>query len=269
MRRSCWLVVAALACALVAGCGGSGSADRSADSPPAETPSTGAPRTPPRTTPPQAGKYCLQPRDHGRNVRFGPHEELGGFATGPGHDYVVLLHQSDGDACQMLPIARMLARAGYRSLAFDSSGRGASGAARYDHRTLADDVTDAVRFARGQGATSVSLVGTSMGGYGVLAAALTITPPVNAVVSLSAPDVWDDPSGKALDISALTVPTQLWAARLDSGFAEAAKRFASQDPDAALFLRPGSDHGVDLFPAAFPTIRPFLAAHTRGSASSG
>jgi pimeloyl-ACP methyl ester carboxylesterase len=257
-------VVAPLA--LLVGCGGSGSADDAAASRPPSA--AGHSRSTEPTSPstgvglPRPGEDCLRPSDHARVIHFGPRGVLGGYVVGPGHRYVVLAHQSDGDACQMLPLARLLARAGYRALAFDASGRESSGAASYEHRRLSDDVLAAVRFGRAQGATSVSLIGTSMGGYGVLDAALRAHPPVSAVVSLSAPAVWDDPDGLALDISDLQVPTQLWASKLDSGFFETARTLARQDPSAQLFLRPGFDHGVALVPAAFPRIKAFLDAHT-------
>lgn len=196
-------------------------------------------------------------------VYFGPRAGLGGYLLGSGHRYVVLAHQLDGDSCQMLPLARRLAAAGFRAFAFDDAGVGSSRPGPLDGYQLSDDVLAAVAWARTHDATSVSLVGASMGGYGVLDAALRARPAVDAVVSLSGPSAWDDPRGRLLDISGLVVPTQLWASRQDPGFGEAARRFARQDGAAELHLEPGAAHGVDLVPAAFSRISGFLDAHFR------
>lgn len=249
----------ALLAALVVGlgaCGVGGTAER--HTPPTQR-SSGVP--PVGDPVPRAGAGCLRPSDHARVVRFGPSHRLGGYLVGRGRHYVVLAYQSDGDTCQMLPIARLLAGAGYRALAFDFSGRGSSALAS-SNRLLVDDLSAAVAFARRAGASSVSLLGTSMGAYGALDAGLRVHPPVAAVVSVSAPAAWDDPSGVPLDIRDLTVPTQLWAARYDFSFSDAARRFARLDPEATLSIEPGDAHGVALVPSVFARIRAFLDRHT-------
>ncbi len=162
----------------------------------------------------------------------------------------------------MLPLARRFAAAGYRAMAIDFSGIESSAKASYINRRLSDDLLAAVAFCRNHGAASVSLVGASMGGYGVLAAAMLARPPVSAVISLSAPDAWDDPQGRTLDISGMRSPVQLWASRLDSGFAKAATTFAQQDRAAEVFIVPGGFHGVALEPVAFARMKTFLDAQT-------
>lgn len=195
---------------------------------------------------------CLTPRDAAQLVHFGPGHARTGYVLGTGVRYVVLAHQSSGDACQMLPLARGLAAAGYRPLAFDFTAE----------TTVTDGVLEAVRYCRSRHAASLALVGASMGGYAVLSAALLATPPVEAVVSLSAPAVWDDPEGDPVDIASLDVPVQLWAARYDSSLATDAKRLAHAQPASQLFIEPGSGHGVQLVPQALPRIVTFLNAHT-------
>ncbi|MEJ7628230.1 MAG: alpha/beta fold hydrolase [Nocardioidaceae bacterium] len=254
------------------GCAGGSSDNESAPGTPSGSPTgttatrtTGVPTTdaPTDTTPPRPGAPCLQPSDHARLVRFGPRQGLGGYAVGTGARYVVLAHQSDGDSCQMLPLALRLAAAGYHAFAFDGAGVESSTAVVGDGRRVADDVLSAVAWCRARGAESVALVGASKGGYGVLSAALLARRPVDAVVSLSAPSVWDDPQGKPLDIAAMASPTQLWASRYDTTFFEAAKGFARDDPAAELHIAPGIAHGVQLVSPAFGRIRGFLDAHLR------
>jgi len=196
-------------------------------------------------------------------VHFGPGRGLGGYVLGTGHRYVVLAHQLGGDSCQMLPLARRLATAGFRPLAFDSAGVGSSAPGALDGHQVADDALAALTWARAHGVGSVALVGASKGGYGVLDAGTRAQPPVDAVVSLSAPSAWDDPTGKPLDISEMTSPTQLWAARQDPAAFEAVRGFGRQDNAAEVHVEPGAAHGVELVPAAFALIKAFLNAHLR------
>ncbi len=193
-------------------------------------------------------------------MRFGPHSKLGGYLVGSGDRYVVLAHQSSGDSCQLLPLARGLASAGFHALAFDFPGIESSSRAS-GGPILAVAVLSAVRYCRAQHARSISLVGASMGGYAVLNAALLADPPVSAVVSLSAPGTWDDPQGKPLDISGLDTPTELWAALFDTTFADAARVLARQRPSAELIIVAGYGHGVELVPKALPRIVTFLDSH--------
>lgn len=259
-------IAAAAASTVLAACGSGDSGEPAAvrHSTPTQHahPSPTAPTSPTAsaTTPPEPGADCLRPADSARAVHFGTEGRLGGYLMGSGDRYVVLAHQSLGDSCQLLPLARGLASAGYAALAFDFPGTDSSAKAR-SNRLLALSVLDAVRYCRAHSATSVSLVGASMGGYAVLNAALLAKPPVDAVVSLSAPDVWDDPDGKPLDISALRTPTQLWAARYDTSFAEAAHQLSREQPAAELIIEPGVSHGVQLVPDALRRVVAFLDTH--------
>lgn len=263
-RRGLALVVVVATMSLV-GCGADGPGRQSVSSSRDEQPSPSTPGSEPvRTTSArlEAGSYCLRPADEARTVRFGPHRSLGGYMLGSGGRYVVLAHQLGGDSCQLLDLARRLAAAGYRPLAFDFPGVGSSVNAS-TNGVLALAVLSAARFCLQEGkAQSVSLIGASMGGYAVLDAALRGHLPLAAVVSLSAPGLWDDPQGHPLDIASLDIPVQLWDSRWDTGFVDSARSFAKQDAAAELHIEPGSGHGVQLVAAAFARIRAFLDSAT-------
>ena len=72
--------------------------------------------------------------------------------------------------------ARTLADAGFRVLALDFRGRGASRAGRAGPDSLQLDVLGAVRHLRATGATRVSLVGASLGGWAAAEAVLASAP---------------------------------------------------------------------------------------------
>ena len=162
---------------------------------------------------------------------------LGSSATG-----VLLAHQSDGDVCQWLPFANDLADAGYRVLAFDFAGDGASDPA--GNSTLDGDVVAATGFLREHGATAVVLVGASMGGTAV------------------------DAQHAA---AALTVPVLYAAGDGDENFAAQARSLYDATPttvDRTLVVVHSSEHGVDFVNDHGDTSRQvrqamldFLAAH--------
>ncbi|TML16579.1 MAG: alpha/beta hydrolase [Actinobacteria bacterium] len=116
---------------------------------------------------------------------------LDGAVVGSGPTSIVLAHQYPSDLCPWLDYAGTLARSGFRAFLFDFRGFGKSEEAQTPAATwrLEDDVAGAVAEARRQGARHVILVGASMGASAVVAAAPTIRPPVDGVVSLSAE--WD------------------------------------------------------------------------------
>jgi pimeloyl-ACP methyl ester carboxylesterase len=82
---------------------------------------------------------------------------------GQGEDAVVLAHGAAFDKDSWRPLAETLAGQGHRVLAIDFRGHGASTLGRED-KALYQDVLAAVRYARANGATTVSIVGASMGG---------------------------------------------------------------------------------------------------------
>ena len=74
---------------------------------------------------------------------------------------VVLAHQSDANMCQWLPYATLLAAKGYRVVAFDFAGFGAS--SRPAQKTYLEDIRTVVSYLRDRGTPKVVVMGASMG----------------------------------------------------------------------------------------------------------
>jgi pimeloyl-ACP methyl ester carboxylesterase len=266
-RIAAGLVVAALA-AGTAACG------VSATTPPtAQPPGPGQQGGPGRTMPivqPTVGLKCKAAWAGGTQVGFldSAGVYLGGVELGTGTKGVVLAHQAGGDACQWLPFGRQLAAAGYRVLAFDFAGSGVSGPlANGDKRD--DNVVAAAAYLHGHGVLSVVLIGASMGGNASLVAAPRVMPPVNGVISLSAPVDYDglDASGAAPKLS---VPALYIAGAREAKYADAARTLYAATPGdtKTLLLASGDQHGVALLEKAEPdaakvrkAILDFLKAH--------
>jgi len=100
---------------------------------------------------------------------------------------------------------------------------------------------------RSGGATKVVLVGASMGGTGVLAAAGLVAPPVDGVVSLSAPAEFAGVDA-ASAVANLDVPVLFVAAADDGQFGSDARDLhaATRAEERKLVLVPGYSHGVGL-----------------------
>jgi alpha-beta hydrolase superfamily lysophospholipase len=179
---------------------------------------------------------------------------LVGHRFGRGRTAVVLAHEARADFCQWVAYARRLAARGYTAFVFDFRNHGRSQQVGYARSgRLAGDVTAAVKYVRARGATKVFLVGASMGGSAVLAAAANIRPPVAGVVSASGPRSFGGADAEQA-VPRLRVPVLYLVAEEDAGGAFAAdakvlyERTASSDK--TLEVLPGSFHGVSL--VAFP-----------------
>jgi pimeloyl-ACP methyl ester carboxylesterase len=253
---------------LLAGCGDGGTTGgtggNAAGSPVAAGTSAGTPSPEPSDP---AGCHGGVP---GQLVRFGPDgaANLVGAVYGTGRTGLVFAHQSGGNRCQWAAYAVESAKAGYRALSFDFAGSGDSPAG------VANDaaVIAAAAYLRAQGVQTVVLVGASMGGTAVLAAAPHITPPVAGVISLSAPAVFQGVDAGAA-VRGLAVPVLYAACQNDTGFAEDAGALYAATPAShprTLLVVPGcSSHGVQLVdPARQPeaasvrtAVHDFLAAH--------
>ncbi|MEV4412868.1 alpha/beta fold hydrolase [Catellatospora sp. NPDC049609] len=227
----------------------------------------GEPAPAPSPTGLGAGSTC-EPPPGTRQARFGTDgADLGGLLLGTGRTGIVLAHQNGGDVCQWLPYAQELAGQGYRVLAFDFGGFGVSTAGTSSNT---QQVVMAAQVLRDDGATSIVLIGASMGGTAVLAAAPTVTPAPAAVVSLSAPSVF---GANALDAAPkLTMPVLYAAGEFESSFADSARELHGLTPQATgseLLVVPTDSHGVFLLTpglgGASDTVRAkvtaFLAAH--------
>jgi pimeloyl-ACP methyl ester carboxylesterase len=254
-----------VALVLAAGCGNGGRDAGTGGQAPA------TPTTVPATTTAAAAKACLQDaeRDHAISFTTSTGATLVGVVLGSGSSGLVLGHQSGSDLCEWLPQARELAGRGYQVLAFDFAGSGDSrpgpGEARVD-----SDVVAAAEQLRRRGADRVVLIGSSMGGTAVLAAATRIRPPVAGVVSLSGPASFQGvDAGKA--VSRLRVPVLLVAGADDQPFADDARALYRAAPvrDKRLLVVPGGGHGTSLLefgsdaPKVQADVRRFVADHTR------
>jgi alpha-beta hydrolase superfamily lysophospholipase len=179
---------------------------------------------------------------------------LVGHRFGRGKTAVVLAHQSRANFCQWVSYARRLAARGYTAFVFDFRNNGRSQQVGYARAgRLPGDVAGAVKYVRAKGATRVFLVGASMGGTAVLAAAANVKPAVAGVVSLSGPRSSGGVDAEAA-VPRLQVPVLYVVAEEDSGGGFAADARAlyerTASSDKALEVLPGFSHGVSL--VAFP-----------------
>lgn len=167
---------------------------------------------------------------------------------GGGTSAVVLAHQNHEDLCQWLPYGERLAGLGYRVLAFDFVGFGNS-TYRTD-KTYVEDITTVVTYLRGQGVTKVVLIGASMGGTMTVAAAASITPPVDGIVALSAPSVFDGVD--AVDaVTGLTMPEMFIAGGSDLVYVATIRAIYAAAPPGLrrLLVVDSNQHGVRLLAA--------------------
>jgi len=179
---------------------------------------------------------------------------LEGLELGRGPVGVVLAHEDDGDLCQWKPYAYVLAKAGYRVLAFT-----------FDVK-LADNVLAAANELRRKGANQVFLSGAAMGGDAVLAAAAEAKPRVDGVVSLSAPMAYGEIDAYAA-APRLTAPVLYVTSEDDPQAADAARDLYAASSHAAerkMLIVPGRARGIGLLGGEVRTnIESFLRDHAR------
>jgi dienelactone hydrolase len=167
-----------------------------------------------------AGGNCQPLLDGAKPVRFGSNgNDLAGDEWGNGEVGVVFAHEADIDSCSWIPYAKGLAGMGYRALTFDFAGFGGSGTTPRDD--LPDEVAAAATFLRSEGATKIVLIGASMGGTAVVAAAPQIVPPVTAIVSLSGPESYGSANAVG-NAPKITQPLLVICAAMDGDFVPSA-----------------------------------------------
>jgi pimeloyl-ACP methyl ester carboxylesterase len=257
MRKRWWLVVAALACTALA-VGGGASTSRAAPA--------AKPRPLPMTDP------CVRGALRKRIVRFTAADSvrLIGVRLGSGPRGVVLGHMGGQDLCAWLPYARRLVTAGYNVLVFDFRQHGSSAypvAVRKVWR-IDLDMRAAVAALRRRGVQTVVVAGGSLGAIASVTAGSVIRPPVDGIVSLSAPARFSQVDAAAA-APHLTAPVLYVAADDDGEFAVDARRLyeltASQDK--RLVVYPAGGHGINLFRGAaaaqaWPLFVEFLRTHS-------
>jgi pimeloyl-ACP methyl ester carboxylesterase len=162
-------------------------------------------------------------------------DQLQGLLIGKGAIGVVLAHESEADLCEWKPYAYALFHEGYRVLAFNFSDQ-------HDR-----DVVGAVAELRAKGSKEVILIGASMGGTAVLAAAAEVTPPVSAVVSLSGPRAFDAVDALTA-VPRLHMPVLFVAGSEDSPFVNDARAMyaATTAPGRQLLVVDSGGHGIEL-----------------------
>jgi pimeloyl-ACP methyl ester carboxylesterase len=222
---------------------------------------------------PAAEASCLEPRERRNVVRFHSPADasIAAVVLGHGPTGIVLAHETVSNLCLWMPYGRVLAKRGYRVLALDLNGYGAStispgspGNPRWDL-----DLGAGTKVLRSLGSKQVVLIGASLGGTVAVVAASRIRPPVAGVVDLSGPAQL---SGLD-DIAAarkLAVPALFVVARGDEFSTDVEKVYAAdRHGDRRLELVPGGSHGVNLLdPAREPRasrirrlVEGFIDAH--------
>ncbi|MBO0701703.1 MAG: alpha/beta hydrolase [Candidatus Dormibacteraeota bacterium] len=185
---------------------------------------------------------------------------LAGVEVGNGPTGVVLAHQSDGSHCDWWPYAPELVGLGYRVLAFDFDGYGASSSGNSNYPR---DVAAAARELRALGAQRVVLMGASMGGTAVVCAAPRLDPPPAGVVDLSGPSSFEGMDAVAAARS-LRAPALFAEGNQDPIADVAPVQAAAASTDKPLVVADTSLHGVALLdpdtgsPQVRDAVRSFL-----------
>ena len=181
---------------------------------------------------------------------------LEGRLFGHGTSAVVLSHMLPADQRSWFDLADRLADQGYLVLTYDFRGYcpggegGCSGGER-DVAAIWQDVLGAVDLVRSRGATTVVLIGASMGGTASLVAAGQEGVDVEAVITLSAPTSIEGLTADAPLLQRLS-SGKLFVAGVGDGSAAAAAEelYAISPPPKRVEIVPADDHGTDLLSGA-------------------
>ena len=173
-----------------------------------------------------------------------PTIRLAGVERGTGSVGVVLAHMLSSSQQAWSPFAAELAEEGFHVLTFDFRGHGGSGGDR--NPSLADlDLAGAIQKMRSLGATRVLVVGASMGGTAAIVVAASQD--LGGVVALSAPTKIDD-----LDVAKAVPPMReplliLVAEKDDPRYLDAARALLPSATQKRLqVIEDSSAHGTDL-----------------------
>ena len=178
---------------------------------------------------------------------------LEGRLFGVGTRAVVLSQMRPADQRSWFAFADRLADAGYLVLTFDfrgycPGGDGGCSAGDHDIASIWQDVTGAIAYLRTeQRATSIALVGASMGGTASLVAAAQPGADVRAVITLSAPEEIEGLSVDATLLSQIVAGKLFIAGVGDAAAAASAQTLYEQaPPPKRVEILPADDHGTDL-----------------------
>jgi len=208
-----------------------------------------------RPKPLRLRERCVRKSDHARVVRFRATDRarLIGVMIGKGPVGIAVGHEHRADLCNWLPFARVLARQGFRVLAFDSRNAGSSAPVNNSHADWLDlDFAGAAATLRKAGARKIVLGGASLGAAAALAAASRGEGAPAAVFSLSAPAVWTERLDGESAVQRLNVPVLFIAAELDVDFAGDARLLYdhARVTDKQLLIVPGGSHGTEMLRGA-------------------
>src|SRR5688500_3597924 len=177
---------------------------------------------------------------------------LEGRLFADGSSAVVLSHMRPSDQTSWFRFAGRLAAAGYLVLRYGFRGccPGREGGCSQGTRDIAamwQDVVGAIEFVRSRGATSVSLIGASMGGTASLVAAARGDVDVRAVIVLSAPASIEGLVFDGALLSRVSVGELFIAGVGDAVAANDAESLHAQaPPPKRIVIVPADDHGTDL-----------------------
>ena len=272
--------LATLALALALALGFSGGQDRAPAVTTAERPrATGAITLGPLT------HRCLTPEERARGGYLWTRDgvALAAVTLGQGTTGVLLGHERAHNLCNWMPFARELAARGYRVLAIDFRGFGASHVRRPGHpddarpprtfrRRLERDVEAGIAELRRLGAKRIILAGASMGATAMLSAAAQNQDQVTCVVSVSGPTVLDGMDLRRL-VPRLHIPVLFLASQREGPFTEAALAMYRAAPSRhkRLVLARGYGHGTALLrehpeaPQLRATVHAFIDACAAGA----
>jgi len=181
---------------------------------------------------------------------------LEGRLFGDGSTGVVLSHMQPADQRSWFAFANRLADEGYLVLTYDFRGYcpgGVGGCSQGDLQIPAiwQDVLGAMDFVRSEGATSVALVGASMGGTASLVAAGQEGSDPEVVVTLSAPASIEGLNVDAALLQRVTANKLFIAGVGDAaGAASAEQLYEIAPPPKRPEIVPADDHGTDLLTGA-------------------
>jgi pimeloyl-ACP methyl ester carboxylesterase len=200
-------------------------------------------------------EHCVRKSDHARVVRFRAADRvrLIGVMLGKGAVGIAVGHEVNADLCNWMPFARVLARRGFRVLAFDFRNAGSSATVNNAHAGWFDvDLAAAATALRSAGAKTVLLGGASLGAASALAAAGRGEGRPAGVFSLSAPATWTDRLDAESAVRRLAVPVLFVAAETDVDFAADARALyaATGESDKKLVIVPGGQHGTAMLRGA-------------------
>jgi len=175
--------------------------------------------------------------------------ELPAIEVGSGRRVAVLSHGATGTKEDFFGLAGVFAEGGWRAIAYD-----ARSAARED------DLRAAVAYARDSGATSVVLVGGSLGAS--LSISMAAELEAQAVVSLSAPASSFDALEAAQEIGD-SIPMLVAVAEGNQPYADDAVKLADALGTSATIVS-GDGHGAGMF-RDHPELRDTIVAFVDGA----